>query len=60
MINEYASKIESIFYLIENQDLTQEERLSKIKNCLSELKEETRKNAYKKAVNDCKNALNNL
>lgn len=60
MVEEYAMKIEHIFYLKENQDLTTEQRNVLIQNVLADMKKEAMRMGHKKGVSICKNALNGL
>ena len=52
--------IERIFYLKEYQDLTNEQRNTKIQNVLADLKKESMRIGHKKGVAICKNALDGL
>jgi hypothetical protein len=60
MVKEYAMKIEHIFYLKENKDLTTEKRNILIQNILAEMKKEAMRIGHYKGVALCKNALNGL
>jgi len=60
MIEEYAAKIENIFYLKENQSLSKDQRNIEIQNVLCELKKEAMRIGHKKGVSLCKNALEGL
>lgn len=60
MSEEYAMKIELIFYLKENENLTNEERNIKIINVLKELEKEAIGIGRNRGVSMCKNALENL
>lgn len=53
-------KIEQIFYLKENQDLTTEQRNTLIQNVLAEMKKEAMRIGHRKGVAVCKNALDGL
>ena len=60
MVEEYAMKIEHIFYLKKNQDLTSEQRNVLIQNVLADMKKEAMRIGHRKAVYICKNALDGL
>lgn len=60
MVEEYAMKIEHIFYLKENQDLTTGQRNTLIQNVLSDMKKEAMRIGHRKGVFICKNALDGL
>ena len=60
MVEEYAMKIEHIFYLKENQNLTTDQRNTLIQNVLTELKKEAMRIGHRKGVSICKNALDGL
>jgi hypothetical protein len=60
MIEEYAFKIENIFYLKENQSLTKEQINMKIQNILADLSKEAMRIGHKKGVSLCKKALEGL
>ena len=60
MVEEYAMKIEHIFYLKENQDLTTEQRNTLIQNVLAEMKKEAMRIGHRKGISICKNALDGL
>lgn len=60
MVEEYTMKIEQIFYLKENQDLTVEQRTTLIQNVLTEFKKEAMRIGHRKGVSICKKALDGL
>ena len=60
MIEEYAAKIENIFYLKENQSLSKDQRNIEIQKVLCELKKEAMRIGHRKGVSLCKNALEGL
>jgi hypothetical protein len=60
MLEEYALRIEELFYLKENERLSNRERNGLMLNILNDLKKQSMRRGHIKAVKICKNALDGI